>query len=596
MSSPGRSWRAVAIAVTLILGVSSCNTDSGGSSGDDQSTGAARRGGTLNMLGHGDVDYMDPNLSYYSIGYLAQRLWSRQLYAYLADEQRNTEPVPDLATGPARVSADGLTFRVNIRAGAQWNTEPARQVTAVDVIRGVKRTCNPAQPYGGLPNFRDLIAGFGAFCDGFGRVRPEAGAIAQYLNSTPVSGVRVGENPLMVIFTLTRPASYFPSMLVLPAFSPAPEEYDAYVPASFELGQHTIANGPYRIDSYDPTRSIVLSRNPAWKSETDAVRAAYVDKIVIDQTVTQESTQQQLQAGTARADMGFDNAPPPSQLPSLMNARDPQVHLGPTASSIPLLVFNLRSPNNGGVMKDVPFRRALMHAINRDHLIQDNGGPTVNPPLTQVLPRVIRGGETPVDLYPYDVEKAKSLLSEAGTSGPVTLKVLYDSKIEGSKKNFATVQQDLKQVGIEVTGVPAPSAAMYTQYLTVPSVAERGAWDVAFSGWQPDWFGDAALSYFKPLFGGVSSFPPNGSNFGYYSSAVTNDLIARATRATSEDEAAGLWHKADIEVMKDAVFYPVSSPQQANYRAKHVYNAQYIPAIQNFDPANVWLDPAVNGG
>ena len=43
--------------------------------------------------------------------------------------------------------------------------------------------------------------------------------------------------------------------------------------------------------------------------------------------------------------------------------------------------------------------------------------------------------------------------------------------------------------------------------------------------------------------------------------------------------------------MKDAAFYPVTSPQQANYHAKQLHNALYVSAIQNFDPANVWLDP-----
>ena len=68
-----------------------------------------------------------------------------------------------------------------------------------------------------------------------------------------------------------------------------------------------------------------------------------------------------------------------------------------------------------------------------------------------------------IDLYPYDVAKAKALLSEAGVSGTVPLKVLYDPAIEGTKKNFATLQQDLKEVGISVTGVPVPTADIFTQ-------------------------------------------------------------------------------------------------------------------------------------
>jgi peptide/nickel transport system substrate-binding protein len=174
--------------------------------------------------------------------------------------------------------------------------------------------------------------------------------------------------------------------------------------------------------------------------------------------------------------------------------------------------------------------------------------------------------------------------------------VLYDPAQEGIKKNFATLQQDLKQAGITVTGVPVPQSDIYTKYLPEPSVAERGVWDVTFGGWGPDWFGNAALSYFKPLFSGQGSFPPNGSNWGFYENPATNALITQAENATSQDEAARLWHEADEQVMKDAVFFPITSPLQANYRAKQVHNAQYISAIQNFDPANVWLDPAVNGG
>ena len=74
------------------------------------------------MLGTGDVDYMDPNISYYSIGYLAHRLWSRQLYTYPGDEANNTKAVPDLATGPAEVSADGLAVTLSVTN--QGNTDP----------------------------------------------------------------------------------------------------------------------------------------------------------------------------------------------------------------------------------------------------------------------------------------------------------------------------------------------------------------------------------------------------------------------------------------------------------------------------------------
>ena len=51
-----------------------------------------------------------------------------------------------------------------------------------------------------------------------------------------------------------------------------------------------------------------------------------------------------------------------------------------------------------------------------------------------------------------------------------------------------------------------------------------------------------------------------------------------------------LWAQADAQVMQDAPFFPITSPLQPNYHAAQVQNAVYIPAIQNFDPTNVWLE------
>ena len=110
------------------------------------------------MLGTGDVDYMDPNISYFTIGYLGQRPWIRGLYAYPAIDGKTTSPAPDLATAPPVISNGGKTYTITLRTGAMWNTSPARQVTAADAILGLKRSCNPVQPFGGLPDFESLIS------------------------------------------------------------------------------------------------------------------------------------------------------------------------------------------------------------------------------------------------------------------------------------------------------------------------------------------------------------------------------------------------------------------------------------------------------
>jgi peptide/nickel transport system substrate-binding protein len=594
MASSGRRLAAVAMVAVTSLTLAACNADKGitpGGTGTN-SAGTPVTGGTLNLLGKGDVDYMDPNVSYYSVGYLNLRLWSRQLFTYPAEPGgKNTTPVADLATeiptaANGGISADGKTYTIKIKPGAKWNTSPARQVTAADLVRGIKRTANPVQPFGGSPDFAALIVGYQAFADGFAKVPKTVAAIQDYLEKTPLPGV-VAKDETTVEFKLTQPATYFVDMLTLSAFSPAPVEVLKYLPGSTELGNNSPSDGPYKVDSWVPTKSITYSRNPAWDPATDTVRKAYVDKVVVNETVSQDSVQQQLQTGTPSADMEFDVAPPPSQLPALQSKKDPNLTIGDTAGSNPYVIYNTVSPNNNKALANPKVRQALSYAINRDHILQVLGGKTLNPPLTHVLPDVIVGSKQ-IDPYPYDPDKAKQLLAEAGFPN-LTLKFLYRNAAEGSSKAFQTIQQDLSKVGITVTGVPSPNADFYVKYLQVPTVAQRGVWDLSLAGWGADWYGNAALSFFNPLFSGKPSFPPVGSNFGLYDDPETNTLIKQAIAAPTTDQAAELWAKADARVMDQAAFYPLTNNKQANYHAAQVKNAVYVPSLQNYDPTNVWL-------
>ncbi len=546
---------------------------------------SSKYGGVLYMLGSGDVDYMDPNVSYYTVGYEAIRMYSRSILNYPAVPGKTTTVVPDLATAMPTVSDNGLVYTITIRKGAMWNTSPPRQVTGADAKLGIERTCNPQEPFGGVTDFEFLISGMESFCTAFLKVKPSVANIKSFLATHSISGITA--SGLTVSYKLVHPTSYFDDLLAMEAFNPAPAEDLNYLPASAAFAQHTISDGPYEIQSYNPTRSIVFVRNPAWKASSDPISKAYVDEIKVNETVSATSVQQQLETNSSSADLAWGDTPiPPAQLPALLNSHNKQVVLGSTYGLDPYVLFNEVSPNENKAMASLKVRQAISDAIDRSALIKDAGGPQASPALTQLLaPSAI--GYSNFNDYPYNPTKAKAVLEPLH----LKLKFLYQTDNPTQVKMFQTIQFELSQVGVSVSGVGVPSADIYAKYYEVPTVAKAGTWDLGFGQWFPDWYGaNDSDSFLQPTYD-ADAFPPAGSDFGWVNDAKANTLISEAIVAPTTAQAATLWGEADHSLMADAAAYPINDPTFATYYASQVNNAVFVPQIQAIDPTNVWLSP-----
>jgi peptide/nickel transport system substrate-binding protein len=557
------------------------------------------------MVGISDVDYMDYDTGYYTTDAQVSRLTVRQLYSWPAIPNKNTVASPDLATALPVISDNGLKQTVTLRSGVMWNTSPPRAVTAADVVRGIKRACNPSPVFfGGMADFEATIKGLSEFCAGYPeKAGSDAAALKNYVEGHNVSGITVSGNS--ITFELTQPAPWLVGAMTMSPFSAVPIEAENALPGTPGVYNHMYSNGPYQQVSYTPKKSIKFTRNPVWQASSDPLRKAYVNAINVDETGNQTTIYQQMPTGSPSLGMSFDALVPPADTPNLLNqikSGSHNVNLGATYSSNPYLVFNTVSPNNGGALGKADVRQALSYGIQRSQLQKVLGGPIVNPPLTHVLPAGIDGSQgLPANYnpYPYDQAKAKSLLSAAGytASHPLQIKFLYRSDSQGSTSIFNNVSSQLNALGaVKVTSVPTNQSDFYGKYLIVPntksapSPAYKGTWDMASAGWGPDWFGNSALTFFNPLYSSPGGFPANGgSNFGYYSSTTVNNLIKQALSQPTEPESDKFWAQADQQVMKEAGFYPITSPLQLAEHAPYVHNAVYMTQWQNFDPANVWL-------
>ena len=616
-----RAFAIVTGAVALTMMGAACSSSSTSGSGSNTTgpqalaagyqavnpgSGAPQRGGTLNEIGVSDVTYMDYDVGYYTLDYQMLRTMVRQLYSWPAvPNANNLKPAPDLATAMPVVSYNGLKQTVTLRDGVMWNTNPPRPVTVADVVRGIKRACNPSPvSFGGMADFEATIKGLSAYCAGYpAAAGSSASALKKYIEGHNVSGITTSGNT--ITFTLTRPAAWLVGAMTLPPFSAVPIEAENGLPGSPAVYNHMYSDGPYQLVSYTPKKQMKFTRNPVWKASTDPLRKAYVDAINIDETGNQTTIYQQVGTGSAALGLTWDSLPPPASNPGMLNqikSGSHNVNLGATYSSNPYVVFNTVSPNNSGALGKVAVRQALSYGIERSQLSKVLGGATTNPPLTHILPAGIDGSQdvpAGYNPYPYDQAKAKSMLSAAGftASHPLTLKMLYRSDSQGSTAIFNNVSSQLNALGsVKVTGVPTNQSDFYAKYLIVPNVkgnpspAYKGTWDLTNAGWGPDWYGNAALTYFNPLFSSPGGFPANGgSNFGYFQSSAVNNLINQALSQPTEPAADKFWAQADQQVMKEAAIYPITSPLQLNEHAPYVHNAVYMPQYQQFDAANVWL-------
>jgi peptide/nickel transport system substrate-binding protein len=578
---------AAAVLVAVVAGATSRQAHAGGAA-------TPHRGGTLTLLGQSDIFNLDNTSAYYTVSSLLARAYTRQLFGYAASPSflKSIQLQPDIASavptkGNGGISADGKTMTIHLKSGVKWNSSPPRDVTAGDFVRQYKYLCNPASPTAAPAYYTSTIVGMKAYCDGFTKVKATVAAINAYANGHKLAGV-AAPNDRTLVFHLLHPTQDFLNIISMPFGSPRPVEYTKYVPDSAQFRQHTLANGPYEITKYTPTKGFELDRNPAWDPKTDTLRKAYVDKIKVTEGLTQDNVQQQLEAGTA--DMEWDVTPPAQDLPGLIAQKDNRLIIGPTGPYYVALGYYLTLNQWAGPMKNKLVRQAVQYAVDKTAVVQILGGPRITVPASQF---VLPGSVGYIENYnPYpnqngkgDAAKAKALLKKAGYPNGLAVKLIYQTT-DPSPRIAQAIQASLKPAGFNVKLVPATQSDFYGKYMLNPDTAKRGVWDIGTPGWIPDWFGNNGRSVLQPLF---TAPGPGASDFGGYNSQATNGLIDKALTAPSLAAASKYWQQAGKQIMADSAGVPINVQKWTVFHSSRVQGCVFWWWGLNCDMTNVWL-------
>jgi peptide/nickel transport system substrate-binding protein len=503
-------------------------------------------------------------------------------------------------TGDGGITDGGKVYTFHLRKGVDWNTKPARQVTAADFVREFKAFCNPAPGgfVGNLSYYAATIAGMRMYCKAeeafFNKPKHHVTAanVARFQNTHGISGI-IALNPLTIRFRLLRPAGDFLYFLAVPFASAQPVEYDRYLPNSLQLDQHTISDGPYQITSYVPGRSIVLKRNRAWHQSADPIRHQYVSKISVTIGITSTSTEiSDLRHG--RYDLMDDLSVPVKAIPRLR--KDAGFRIWPSNSIIPYLTFNLRSPNARHAIGNLDVRKAIEFGVNKMAVSRILGGPAVAPVLNSAQPPG-NLGFVPGSPYPSpgnrgSVAKCKAELARSGHGKSLVLNYAYINQPDQAAI-FRAIKASLQPCGIHLKGHPSSGSAFFIDLGNAPVNNLPGTFDLATPGWLPDWFGDNGRTVLDPLF--RTHCVLNTNNYGCYSNRKVDRLMTEAETATSYSKAGLDWTQAEKQIMADAAVVPLIDGQSPILASSRVREADlpggivFAPNIGGPDVTNLWV-------
>ena len=213
---------------------------------------------------------------------------ARMIFSSLVDIDAATgAPQHALATAWS-VSTDGLIWEFKLRTDAVWvryipstdKIETKRAVNAQDVVYSVRRLFDPRVGSGYASLLAPLIRGAASLQ----AANIQKTSDAAWQNLLDNLGVQALDDST-VRFTLTHPASYFPSLVSTWLVRTEPRESVEAGGSVWTEPGSLWTDGPFVLQSWSHNREIILQRNPYWY-DADNVRIDHIHLEMIADTTT----------------------------------------------------------------------------------------------------------------------------------------------------------------------------------------------------------------------------------------------------------------------------------------------------------------------
>jgi len=228
---------------------------------------------------------------------------------------------------------------------------------------------------------------------------------------------------------------------------------------------------------------------------------------------------------------------------------------------------------------DVLVRKAINYAIDKDAIVEVIMEGLVSP-AKNPLPQWMKENNTEVPGYPYDPEKAKELLEEAGYPNGFTAELWTFAFERNYMPNAPLVaqkiQSDLKKIGIDVKLSVFESAIYWELVNTLRHQLMLGGWNTPPT---PDF-----LIRISILTQGQT---------GYGESPQGQELMKKAIKASEtldEEERIRLYKEIQQTIYEDAPNVPICHPNNIwAYNAK-IHNLEISAEGQLWNVNDVWIE------
>lgn len=469
------------------------------------------------------IGYQPETLDPYNTQQTITTAVTKSFYEGLFKFDKDLKVQPVLATG-YEVSKDGLVYTIKLRTGVKFHDGTDFNADAVKFV--------------------------------IDRVLNQDNKLLRYSQFNRVSKVEA-VNPGTVRFILKEPFGPFINSLAhASAAMISPTALQKW--GNKDIAFHPVGTGPFEFVEWKQTEAVVGKKFAGYWNK------GYPKVDTISWKPVLENNTRAAMLQTGEADFAF---PIPYEQADLLKKSD---KLDVVAS--PSIITRFLSLN----VQQKPYdnqkvREAIGYAINKEALTKVAfGGYAI--PAQGIVPQGV-GYAVKMAPIPYDVKKAKALLTEAGYPNGFesTLWSAYTNTT--SQKVIQFVQQQLAQVGIklQVQALEVGQRAEWVESWADPATAKVRMY---YTGWSAS-TGEADWAL-RPLFAS-EAWPPKLYNTSYYKNDVVDGDIAKALVTVDEKEKEALYKTVQEQLAKDLPRVPLVTEQNLSAHSKRLSGVVVMP-------------------